>query len=220
MMSKVVIYIVFLVAFVVAFAAMYWISIGTDLSGANGFINILVSQFAQSLGGQDYDAVDDMVTSEFKFLFILFLVLFSVFTVITVINLVIAVVTTAYEEGVEESASYWAYVQLSNIHEDDFIEPNRSIIRRIIKNACNCISKSRCSRGDVKNENDAVFKAREKEQQKRDEEILNSTTKDQNEDATKQNTDRETSKKTEKKYTCTAQKVSSGNVGVEEHKEM
>ena len=101
MMSKIVIYILFLIIFVFGFAAFYWIAIGTDLNGSHGLLWILISQFSQSLGGQDYGAVDDMVTSEFKLIFIIFMIFFSVFTVITVINLVIAVVTTAYEDGVE-----------------------------------------------------------------------------------------------------------------------
>ena len=71
----------------------------TDLNGEQG-LTIVLSQFAQSMGGQDYSAVDDMVTNEWKIYFYVFFVLFSVFTVITVVNLVIAVVSAAYEEGV------------------------------------------------------------------------------------------------------------------------
>ncbi len=221
MMSKIMIYIVFLVVFVGAFAAMYWISIGTDLSGANGFVNILISQFAQSLGGQDYEAVDDMVTSEFKFLFILFLVLFSVFTVITVINLVIAVVTTAYEEGVEESSSYWAYIQLSNIHEDDFIEPDKNRVRKMSKFIFNGISTCLRSIGNVDNQVQTEFDRREKKQEERDIKILNSTTDNENEGAIDQDIYMKSSNKTKKKFLVQSNfEIASGNVDVEEYKDM
>ena len=134
MMSKITIYIVFLFLFITGFALMYWISVMTDLGGEKGLIWIILSQFAQSIGGQDYSAVDDMVTYEWKLCFYVFFILFSVFTVITVMNLVIAVVSAAYEEGVEASASWWAYRQLSNIHEEDFINKDSNPFRWLFSN--------------------------------------------------------------------------------------
>ena len=57
--------------------------------------------------------------------------LFTILTVIVLMNLVIAVVTSAYEEGVEQSSSWWAFTQLTMIHEDDFKDSTTSPKQRL-----------------------------------------------------------------------------------------
>ena len=65
--------------------------------------------------------------------------MFTIITIIVLFNLVIAVVTSAYEDGVAQSSSWWAFTQLTMIHEDDFKDMRTSpkyMAKKCLKAKC------------------------------------------------------------------------------------
>ena len=84
-------------------------------------ISIFINQFDQSTSGANFDIVH--LSGEENSMWLLMqtiLIMFTIITIIVLFNLVIAVVTSAYEDGVAQSSSWWAFTQLTMIHEDDF----------------------------------------------------------------------------------------------------
>ena len=122
------------------------------------------------------------------------------------------------------SSSYWAYRQLSNIHEDDFIEPEKNIARKGIKIICNGM-RYLCRRGASSLDLfETEFDRRERQQEQRDKLILLSTTEEEGETAPKE--DKQNSNKdipTNKNRSSYVQgdfEIKTGNVNVEEHKDL
>ena len=134
MISKLGVYLLFFLLFVVGFSKYcHFVFFGQDQNSSfTLYWESYFSQFDQATSGANFDMVQ--LTGEenvmWHFLQIICM-LFTILTVIVLMNLVIAVVTSAYEEGVEQSSSWWAFTQLTMIHEDDFKDSTTSPKQRL-----------------------------------------------------------------------------------------
>ena len=130
MISNLGVYLMFFILIVLSFAILYFVLFGQDQNGNFYFFSIFFSQFDQATSGANFD-VAHLSGEEGSMWFGIqaVLILFTVLTIIVLFNLVIAVVTSAYEDGVAQSSSWWAFTQLTMIHDDDFKDTSTSPIK-------------------------------------------------------------------------------------------
>ncbi len=125
-----------------------------DQNGSFSLISIFINQFDQSTSGANFDIVNLSGEENSMWLFIqLILIVFTIITIIVLFNLVIAVVTSAYEDGVAQSSSWWAFTQLTMIHDEAFKDIKNSPMY-----SAKAFLAAKCCGGVSKRDNDKTRK--------------------------------------------------------------
>jgi hypothetical protein len=119
MIQHIIAFIFYFLILVLGQTFIFFVALGQGQNGNYGFLGVFFGQFDQSTSGINSDISHLSGNGDENVIWLLLQIVTLIFTVITIIvlfNLIIAVVTTAYEDGLEELPNWWAYQQFKMIN--------------------------------------------------------------------------------------------------------